>query len=296
MNENMTEKEFLENYDSSKYAKPSVTVDTLVFTILNEKSDNYRKLDEKKLSILLVKRKGHPYKDKWAIPGGFVNIHESLEEAAKRELKEETNVDNVYLEQLYTYGDIDRDPRMRVISSSYLALIDSSKLEVKAGDDASDARWFSVDYKLVSKTNIVDEKKIIELYKLTLKNGDIVIGGEIENTICYKNRNIERSSRIVDKGELAFDHCKIISYGIERLRNKIEYTDIAFNLMEDYFTLSELQQVYEIILDKELLKANFRRKINDYVIETNKYSDKKGGYRPSKLFRFNFESLERGEN
>lgn len=290
----LSEKEFLEKYDSSIYEKPSVTVDTLLFTILNEKADNYRKLDEKKLSILLVKRKGHPFKDKWAIPGGFVGINESLDDACKRELKEETNVDNIYLEQLYTYGDVDRDPRMRVISSAYLALIDSSKLKVKAGDDASDARWFSIDYKLVSQTKNNEENKIIKVYKLILKHEDIVLNNEVEYTYFYKNKNVEKSMKII-KSEVAFDHAKIISYGIERLRNKIEYTDIAFNLMEEYFTLSELQQVYEIILGKELLKANFRRKINPYVVETNNYSDKKGGYRPSKLFKYSFESLERGE-
>lgn len=290
----LSEKEFLKQYDSSIYEKPSVTVDTLLFTILNNKVDNYRKLDEKKLSVLLVKRKVHPYKDKWAIPGGFVGINESLDDACKRELKEETNVDNVYLEQLYTYGDVDRDPRMRVISSAYLALIDSSKLDVKAGDDASDAKWFSIDYKLVSQTKNIEENKIIKVYKLILKNQDTIINNEIEYTYYYKNKNVERNIKILNS-ELSFDHAKIISYGIERLRNKIEYTDIAFNLMEEYFTLSELQQVYEIILGKELLKANFRRKINPYVIETNKYSDKKGGYRPSKLFKYSFESLERGE-
>ena len=290
----ISEKEFLERYDSSIYEKPSVTVDTLLFTIMNEKVDNYRKLDEKKLSILLVKRKDHPFKDKWAIPGGFVGIDESLDDACKRELKEETNVDNVYLEQLYTYGDVKRDPRMRVISSAYLALVDSSNLKVKAGDDASEAKWFSIDYILLSQTKNMEENKIIKIYRLILKNENIVLNNEIKCTYFYKNRAVEKSVEII-KSEMAFDHAKIISYGIERLRNKIEYTDIAFNLMGDYFTLSELQQVYEIILGKELLKANFRRKIADYVVETNKYSDKKGGYRPSKLFKYSFETLERGE-
>ena len=295
MEKEMTEEEFLKNYDSSKYEKPSVTVDVLIFTILNEKSNNYRKLDEKKLSVLLIKRGGHPYKDKWAIPGGFVNLNESLQEGAKRELKEETNVENVYLEQLYTYGDVNRDPRTRVISSVYMALVNSDKINVKAGDDASDARWFSVDYKLISRTVDKEKKETRDRYKIILTSDDVTITSEIENVETYVNGHKERETNIIDKGELAFDHCKIIAYAIERLRNKIEYTDIAFNLMNDYFTLSELQQVYEIILDKELLKANFRRKINDYVIETNKYSDKKGGYRPSKLFKFNYENVNNVE-
>lgn len=295
MNKELTEEEFLKTYDSSKFEKPSVTVDVLIFTIFNEKSNNYRKLDDKKLSLLLIKRGGHPFKDKWAIPGGFVNINESLEEGAKRELKEETNVENVYLEQLYTYGDVERDPRTRVISSVYMALVNSDKIDIKAGDDASDARWFSVDYKLISRMVDKEKKETIDRYKIILKSGDVIITSELENIETYVKGHRERSTNIIDDGDLAFDHCKIIGYAIERLRNKIEYTDIAFNLMNEYFSLSELQQVYEIILDKELLKANFRRKINDYVIETNKYSEKKGGYRPSKLFKFNYENSNSNE-
>ncbi len=295
MGKEMTEEEFLKQYDSSMYEKPSVTVDVLIFTIFNKKNANYRKLDDKKLSVLLIKRAGHPFKDKWAIPGGFVNMDESLEEGAKRELKEETNVENVYLEQLYTYGDVNRDPRTRVISSVYMALINSDKVNIEAGDDASDARWFSIDYKLVSRTFNKERRETIDRYKIILNDEDINIISEIENVETYVNGHKERSVRIIDTGDLAFDHCKIISYAIDRLRNKIEYTDIAFNLMNEYFTLSELQQVYEIILDKELLKANFRRKINDMVIETNKYDEKKGGYRPSKLFKFNYEYVSKGE-
>ena len=284
----MTEEEFLKNYDSSIYKKPSVTVDMLIFTILDEKSANYRKLDEKKLSVLLVKRGGHPYLGKWALPGGFINMNESLEESAIRELKEETNVDNVYLEQLYTYGDVNRDPRDRIISCAYMALVNSDKLNVLAGDDASDARWFNVDYKLIEQTKNKESKEVRKIYKLTLTN-EMVITCKLEVVEIYTHGHKEKKVNIIDKGELAFDHSKIIGYAIERLRNKIEYTDIAFNLMNEYFTLSELQKVYEIILDKELLKANFRRKINHLVIETNKYSDKKGGFRPSKLFKFNYE-------
>lgn len=291
MEKEISEEEFLKSYDSSKYEKPSVTVDVLIFTILDQKSLNYRRLDDKKLSLLLIKRGGHPFKNKWAIPGGFVNMDESLEEGAKRELKEETNVDSVYLEQLYTYGDVNRDPRTRVISSAYMALVSSDKLNVVAGDDASDARWFNVEYKLASKTVNKEKKENISKYKLVLTSDDIVLTSDIEIIESYVNGHMERVTKIINSGDLAFDHSKIVAYAVERLRNKIEYTNIAFNLMNEYFTLSELQQVYEIVLDKELLKANFRRKINDYVIETNRYSDKKGGYRPSKLFKFNYESV-----
>ncbi len=291
----MSEQEFLKQYDSSKYEKPSVTVDMLVFTILDEKNSNYRKLDNKKLSLLLIRRKGHPYKGMWALPGGFINMDESLDEAAKRELKEETNINDIYLEQLYTYGDVDRDPRTRVISSAYLSLVSANKLEIKAGDDASDAMWFNINYRLVSTISDKENKETSYLYKLELSNNRELIEGTIKKKISYKKGYYEENTTIVDSKGIAFDHLKVIAYGIDRLRNKIEYTDIAFNLMNEYFTLSELQQVYEIILNKELLKANFRRKINHLVIETNKYSEKKGGYRPSKLFKFNYEHERKGE-
>lgn len=123
-------------------------------------------------------------------------------------------------------------------------------------------------------------------FKLTLSNDDDELYAIVktEKTVDGKITSIKRE--IVESHGIAFDHAKVIQYGIERLRNKIEYTDIAFNLMPSRFTLTELQQVYEIILDTELLKANFRRKIADMVVETNEYT-KDAGHRPSKLFRFN---------
>ena len=122
----LTEEEFLASYDASKYERPSVTVDMLIFTVTNEKKENYRKLPEKVLRLLMIKRADHPYIGQWALPGGFIKMDESLEEGALRELKEETNIDNIYMEQLYTWGDVNRDPRTRIISVSYMALVDSS--------------------------------------------------------------------------------------------------------------------------------------------------------------------------
>ena len=147
----LTEKEFLSRYDAGQYERPSVTVDMLVFTVMNEMKESYRKLPEKALKILMVKRGDHPYMGYWALPGGFVNIDESLDKAALRELKEETNIDNIYMEQLYTWGDVDRDPRTRVIGCSYMSLVDSSRLDIKAGDDATDASWFRVRYSVVEQ-------------------------------------------------------------------------------------------------------------------------------------------------
>jgi 8-oxo-dGTP diphosphatase len=285
-----TEAEFLRSYDAGRYERPSVTVDMLIFTIMNEKEANYRKLPEKSLKLLMVKRGGHPYKGDWALPGGFVSMDESLEEAAKRELKAETNVGDVYMEQLFTWGDVGRDPRTRVISCSYMALADSSSFEVRAGDDAADAAWFGVRYKLIEERKTILEKGFINektvRIELAGENGSPEAVIKVIERYEAREKRIDR--QIVSSKGIAFDHALMIGYAVERLRNKIEYTDIAFSLMPELFTLTELQQVYEVILDKELLAAAFRRKIANMVIETNQFT-KDAGHRPSKLYRFNYE-------
>jgi len=213
------------HYDASKYDRPSVTVDVVMMS-----------LRQRDLQVLLVKRRSWPYEDMWAIPGGFVNIDESLENAAKRELQEETGVQDVYLEQLYTFGDPGRDPRTRVITVVYFALLDSERLQVRAADDAVDVGWFSV-YNLPS---------------------------------------------------LAFDHAKILEYALNRLRGKLDYTPIAFNLLPEQFTLHELQRVYEIILHRKLDKRNFRKKIlSTDILEDTGEKKMEGTHRPARLYRFN---------
>jgi 8-oxo-dGTP diphosphatase len=284
----LSEEQFLAQYDASKYERPSVTVDILVFTVTDEEKENYRKLSEKKLRILLIKRGEHPYLGKWALPGGFVKMDESLDEAALRELKEETNIDDIYMEQLYTWGDVGRDPRTRVISTAYMSLVDSSTLNVKASDDADDAKWFTVSAKTFQEQKNVTENGYVlqQLIRLSLSNDEDDLSAVIKTEKIVEGKVTKIKREVIESPDIAFDHAKIIEYGLERLRNKIEYTDIAFNLMPDLFTLTELQQVYEVILGRELLKANFRRKIADMVIETNKYT-RDSGHRPSKLFRFN---------
>ncbi len=284
----LSEEQFLAAYDAGKYERPSVTVDMLVFTVSEEEKENYRKLPEKVLRLLMIQRADHPYLGQWALPGGFVKMDESLETAALRELKEETNVDHIYMEQLYTWGDAARDPRTRVISASYMALVDSSSLDIRASDDAADARWFTVSCKLHQEQKTVTEGGYIlqRLFKLSLYNGENKLSAMIKIIKTVEGKVTKVTREVVESQGIAFDHAKIIEYGIERLRNKIEYTDIAFNLMPELFTLTELQQVYEVILDTELLKANFRRKTAPMVIETNQYT-RNAGHRPSKLFRFN---------
>ncbi|KKS94913.1 MAG: NUDIX hydrolase [Candidatus Collierbacteria bacterium GW2011_GWB1_44_6] len=214
----------LKGYDASKYDRPSVAVDVLLFTI-----------EAGELKILLVQRNEEPFKGRWSLPGGFVKADESLDRAAIRELGEESGVENIYLEQLYTFGDPKRDPRTRVISVTYMALGAKTDWGLKASGDVSAAKFFSVD-------------------------------------------NLPK---------LAFDHQQIFHYGLERLRSKLGYTNIAFGLLPEQFTLTDLQKVYEIILNKQLDKRNFRKKIltTDLLRSLGKKSSG-GAHRPAELYRF----------
>lgn len=266
-----SEKEFLENYDDSIYEKLSMTTDIIIFSVSDKPQENYRKNDEKSMSILLVKRKDYPYKGKWCLPGGFLDIKEDLEECPKRILAAETNIKNIYLEQLYTFGAVNRDPRTRVVSTSYMALIDKNKLSEKLSEDAE---WF--DIKMVER---IDKSIIVKLESKKEK---------IEFVVKRKLKEATTDQyeyEIVENEILAFDHALVIVTGMERLRNKIQYTDIVFRMMPEYFTLGELQKVYEIILNKKLLDPAFRRIIANKVEKTDKL--KKGeGHRPSALFKY----------
>ncbi|HSM56893.1 MAG TPA: NUDIX domain-containing protein [Candidatus Sulfomarinibacteraceae bacterium] len=213
-----------DKYDPTEYERPSVTVDVVIFSLI-----------EDQLKVLLVKRKRWPFEGCWAIPGGFVNMDESLEDAAARELAEETGVRNVYMEQLYTFGEPDRDPRTRVITVAYFAIVPSDAVEHEAGSDAAETGWFSVE----------------------------------------------------DLPELAFDHDEILDYALTRLRYKLEYTMVGFELLPDVFTLSELQYAYELILGEPLDKRNFRRKILAAdILENTGRKKREGEGRPARLYRY----------
>lgn len=265
-----SEAEFLKDYNPKEFDSFALTCDILVFSIADEEQDNYRKLSEKKFSILLLKRDNYPFKDKWSLPGSFVGVNESLSEAAHRILKQETNLSDIYIEQLYTFGDPARDPRMRVVSSSYLALIDKNRIKEKIAPWAS---WFNITFS--------EDKKNI---KFTLENG-------LEKMKCViakilRDKSSDRYDYKIEAAEgLAFDHARMIAAGLTRLKNKIEYTDIVFNMMPEMFTLSELQQVYEIILGVKLLDPAFRRMIASKVEKTGKMKTG-AGHRPSALFRY----------
>ena len=274
MKEYKTEEEFLKVYDSSVFEKLSMTADILILSVSSKDSTNYRKTDKKMMSVLLCKRNDFPYKGKWCLPGGFLDPKkETLEECAKRVLKRETNLSHIYLEQLYTFDALDRDPRMRVVSTSFVALVDKEKLT----DKVEHASWFDIVL-YEEKNNVVD---------FVLDNGEETIKFSI-NKVLKETTTDRYLFETMTNEKLAFDHDKVILSGIERLKNKINYTDIVFNMMPEYFTLGELQQVYEVIQNKKLLDPAFRRIIADKVIKTDKMRTGEG-HRPSYLFKYNNE-------
>ena len=213
-----------ESYDPARYERPSVTVDVVIFT-----------LQERELHVLLVKRKRWPFEGRWAIPGGFVNMDESLDRAARRELEEETGIHDIYLEQLYTFGEPKRDPRTRVISVAYIALVSADTQTLRVSDESIDVRWFPV--------------------------------------------------RALP-GSLAFDHDVILAAGLDRLRSKLEYTTLAFQLLPEVFSILELKHIYEQILGEELDKGNFYRKIKDAKVLEDTGLRREGRGRPTSLYRF----------
>jgi len=266
-----SEEEFLKNYDPSAFDQLSMTADILILSVSSKDSINYRKTDKKMMSILLVKREDYPFKDKWCLPGGFLDPKiETLEECAKRVLKRETNLSDIYLEQLYTFDKVDRDPRMRVVSTSFVALIDKERLT----QEVKNASWFDV----------IDIKEKNNVVCITLSNGNEVIDFKIKKEL--REKTTDRYHFVsIDNKSIAFDHDLVILAGIERIRNKANYTDIVFNMMPEYFTLGELQQVYEVILNKKLLDPAFRRIIAKKTIKTEKMKTGEG-HRPSYLFKY----------
>lgn len=275
MNKYNSEEEFLKDYNPRGYDPIAVTSDILILSVSNKETDNYRKLDEKQFSVLLVKRNTYPFKDKWCLPGGFIGVSETLDEAAKRILKEETNLKNIYLEQLYTFSGVDRDPRMRILSTAYMSLIDKNMLEDKLYENA---KWFDLTVK---------EKELkggkTEIY-IILESGEELIEFELEKIRKEETSNIYEY-KVKKNDKLAFDHPLVIATGIDRLKNKVEYTDVVFNMMPEYFTLRELQQVYESILGRELIVPDFRRRIKDKVVKTDKVLTG-AGHRPSVLYKY----------
>ena len=206
----------------------SLTVDAVVF--------GYAKTEG--VSILLVKRKYEPFKNTWALPGGFVLEKESLEEAVARELREETGVEVSYLEQLYSFGAPKRDPRKRVVSIAYFGLVNSSTYkELTAGTDADEAQWFNIN----------------------------------------------------QLPQLAFDHADIIELATQRLRSKIQYQPVGFELLDKKFSFADLEKLYIALLGRDVDRRNFRKKILsfDFLEKLPELTKPEGQGRPSNMFRFN---------
>lgn len=271
---------FFALYSDSKYEKPSVTVDAVIFRLINKENNNYRKLPEKKLQVFLTKRDYPPFKNYFAAVGTFIDLNNELSESMKLCVKNKVNLDNFYHEQLFTFGDKSRDPRTRVISVSYLLLTNENSV-------LTNGEWFDIDLKQTScerkqKENGYLQKQTINL---TLKNENLTLENqlliELEKTSLEEKKQIQ-----IKNSTLAFDHIKIIFYALERLKNKLEYTDIIFNLLPEKFTLTELKQCYEVILNEKLLDANFRRKTSKMVQATNEFVRGKG-HRSSQLFKHN---------
>jgi 8-oxo-dGTP diphosphatase len=214
-----------------EYPRGALTVDCVVFG-----------LDESELKVMLIQRGLAPFEGKWALPGGFVRANETLDEAAWRELEEETGLRKVFLEQLYTFGAVDRDPRERVVSVAYYALVNLIDHPVHAATDARDAGWFAVH----------------------------------------------------DVPSLAFDHGEILQVALERLRGKLRYQPIGFELLPKKFTLSQLQHLYELVLERELDKRNFRKRVlaMDILIETDDVQQDVA-HRAARLYRFDERKYRR---
>lgn len=263
---------YLKTYDASKYPKPSVAADIVIFSVFDAENDNYRKLPEKKLKVLLVKRGKCPFKDQYALPGGFAKEGESLEQTAQRELQEETGVGCSFLEQLHTTSTVDRDPRTRVISAAYMALVNGNEYELHAGDDAVAAEWFTVDL----------QQETGSACKLLLTGKQVVLSAKVEQK--QPRWAPVPKLQLVESHGIAFDHAQIIAYAVLQLRKWITESGVAFRLLPKLFTLKQLQQIYETILDVKLLTPAFRRKMNDYVEETE-YKTSDEGHRPAILYR-----------
>jgi len=290
------EKEYLAGYDITQYERPSIAADIAIFSILEDgESSNFRKLPKKALKLLLIKRGTYPYKNCWALPGGFCRPNEDVHETARRELFEETNVENAYLKLSGIFGEVDRDPRGWIISNTFLALMDGEKCNLRAGTDAWEAKWFTVELncKELKKQSDADVAEIINEYEIRLihEASQVSLCATVTEHKQFKNYHETSHYDIANCENIAFDHAKIILNAILTLRKGIENdSKLVFDLMPELFTLTQLQNAFELIQDEKLLTANFRRKIADYVIETEQIVEG-AGHRPAKLFRRNVEAF-----
>lgn len=287
---------FISRYDMSSYERPSVTTDIAVFSVQNDgEREDSRKLQKKALKILLIKRAAYPYKDCWALPGGFLEPGEDVMEGAKRELYEETNVRDAYLKPVNVYGKPGRDPRGWIISNIFMTLINDREYELRAGSDAWEAAWFNISINSKELSRHSDEDCLILeiMHNIELCNKEMGegISAMIKETKCYKGHHEKQSYEIVDSDGFAFDHADIILNAVLVLRNELKHNvKLIFDFMPEYFTLAKLQSAYESVMGEAVIKPNFRRKISEYVSETEMY-ETGARYRAAKLFKRNIENI-----
>lgn len=267
------EKAFLSSYHLEDYPRPSVTSDIAVFSLRNGIQSSYRHEPMKKLCILLIKRGNPPYQDCWALPGGFLQPGETMEECAGRELREETGADVHLLRHIGIFSEPERDPRGWIISNAFLSVLSEGKrqkMKIQGGDDAVSAVWFDVEFSHIGGRDI-----------LMLEHEEIILSAELE---AIRNPFDMCEFRITENHGLAFDHAKMIASAVTCLRKEAERFQLIFDFLPDTFTLTELQKVQEAVTGQPTLAANFRRKAADYVAETDELTQG-AGHRPARLYR-----------
>ncbi len=283
MNLSQEDKKFLELYSDSQYDKPSVTVDAVILRMIDKESKNYRKLPQKKLQVFLLQRKYPPYLDCYAVPGTFIDLNYTLTESMKLCVKNKVGLENYYYEQLFTFGEKQRDPRTRVLSVSYMLL-------TNVEENLVNGEWFDIDIEEKSSKNETSESGYLRQkeIEITLSNENKMLKNQL--LITSEKIDLKQTDEVsIISTDIAFDHIKLIYFALQRLKNKLEYTDIVFNLLPKKFSLTELKNCYEEILGTKLLDANFRRKTANLVTPLNEYNQDKG-HRPSQLFKHNSQN------
>jgi ADP-ribose pyrophosphatase YjhB (NUDIX family) len=267
----LSEKEFLKEYDIGSYERPSVAADIAVFTIQKKKEKDKRKDAEIKLNILLVQRGEHPFANSWALPGGFLKKGERIEECAFRNIKEKTGVDPVSLMPVDVFSEPDRDPRGWIISNAFAFVASEEQIEIVNGIRTAGAEWFEVE--LSPQEN--------GLYELKLSFENTILSSILkEKESRFGKTNFE----IKENNGLAFDHAKIIASAISLLRNESQNIQLLFDFLPEKFTLAALQKIQETLTGVPLIAPNFRRKIMEWVEETEEYTEGVR-HRPAKLFK-----------